>query len=54
MSPVLKFFDLKIDVKNFILLMFGEIILLGYLPLLVYRKIKKITIKTHFSLNKTN
>ena len=32
--------------------MLGEIILLGYLPLLIYRKIKNI-LKTHFSPNKT-
>ena len=29
-------------------------ILLGYLPLLIYRKIKKIIIKTYFSPNKAN
>jgi len=33
--------------------MLGEIILLGYFPLLIYRKIKN-NLKTYFSPNKAN
>ena len=32
--------------------MLGEILLLGYLPMLIFKKIKRITIKTYFSLKK--
>jgi len=34
--------------------MIGEIIILGLLPLYIYRKFKKIILKTYFSPNKTN